>query len=208
MRLRGTAAAMTAALGLAGAWPPASANAAEAFVGLYGHDVTFVGDLVGLGAAGREHGVDLHLGYRTGRVDALRWIGRPQVHVFASVNSQMTSHFGGAGVNWRIPLGGKRFYLRPGMGLVYTTGKVDHPPANIPGLSLAEQDRRASLYYNRIDFGSHVLFEPELALGVDLNDRLALEASYVHLSHGQILASGKNQGLDDAGLRLVWKFGG
>ena len=72
----------------------------------------------------------------------------------------------------------------------------------------AELARRTELYYTRIDFGSHVLFEPELALGVDLNERLAVEASYTHLSTGQIFAQGKNQGLDDAGVRLVWKFGG
>jgi lipid A 3-O-deacylase len=52
-----------------------------------------------------------------------------------------------------------------------------------------------------------VLFEPELALGYDLNDKLVGRAvSYTHLSNGQIFHQGKNQGLDDAGVRLVYKF--
>jgi lipid A 3-O-deacylase len=207
MAFRVGAAAFSAAMVLAGVSAPGQAQASEAFVGLYAHDVTFIGEVIGLGAAGREHGGDLHLGYRTGRVESLRMIWSPHLHAFVSINSQFKSNFAAAGVSWRIPLG-EHVYFRPGMGLAYTDGKTKHPPANVPGLSLAEQDRRASLYYNRIDFGSRVLFAPELALGFDLSDQLALEVSYVHLSHGQIFASGKNQGLDDAGVRLIWKFGG
>jgi hypothetical protein len=204
--IRGRLAAAAAAIGLAFALPAGAAQAAEAFVGVYAHDVTFIGDLVGLGAAGREGGADIHLGYRTGRIDGLKLIWRPQVHVFGSVNTEGTSNFVAAGFDWRVPLGGK-FYFRPGIGLALTDGKTGLPPANVPGLTVEELARRTKLYYTRIDFGSHVLFEPEFALGVDLNDRVALEASYTHLSNGQIFHQGKNQGLDDAGVRLVYKFG-
>lgn len=204
--IRGRLAAVAAALGLACAAPAGAAHAAEAFVGVYAHDVTFIGDLVGLGAAGREGGADIHLGYRTGRIDGLKFIWRPQVHVFGSVNTEGTSNFIAAGFDWRVPLGGK-FYFRPGIGLAYTDGKTGLPPANVPGLTPAELARRTNLYYTRIDFGSNVLFEPEFAFGVDLNDRVAVEASYTHLSNGQIFHQGKNQGLDDAGVRLVYKFG-
>jgi hypothetical protein len=183
------------------------AEASEVFVGVYGHDVTFIGDLVGLGAAGREGGVDVHAGFRTGRIDQLALIWRPQIHAFVSVNSEGTSNFAAVGFNWRIALG-ERFYFRPGIGLAYTDGKTNHPPANVPGLTPAEIQRRTELYYSRIDFGSQVLFEPEFALGYDISDRLAIEASYTHLSHGQIFHQGKNQGLDDAGVRLIWKLGG
>ena len=124
-----------------------------------------------------------------------------------SVNSNNTSNFVAAGLDWRIELGQPGgFYLRPGMGLAYTDGKYGLPPANAPGLSQAEIDRRTKLYYTRIDFGDPVLFEPELALGYEFNDRLSGELSYVHLSNGQIFHQGKNQGLDDAGFRLVYKF--
>jgi lipid A 3-O-deacylase len=206
MAIRVWAGAAAAVLGLACGLSPGAARAGEAFVGVYAHDVTFIGNLVGLGAAGREDGADFHLGYRSGRIEALRFLWRPQVHVFGSLNSEGTSNFVAAGFNWKVPLGGA-FYLRPGMGLAYTDGKINHPPANVGGLTPAELARRTELYYTRIDFGSHVLFEPELAVGYDLSDRLAIEASYVHLSNGQIFAQGKNQGLDDAGVRLVWKFG-
>lgn len=196
------AAAACAAMAIA-----APAFAGEAFLGVYKHDVTFVGKAVGLGAAGREDGVDVHLGYRTDRIESLRWLGKPQVHAMVSINSEDTSNFVAAGFNWRIELGQPGgFYLRPGMGLAYTDGKAGLPPANAPGLTDEERARRTELYYTRIDFGSHVLFEPELALGYDLNDSWSAELSYTHLSNGQIFHQGKNQGLDDVGVRLVYKF--
>lgn len=185
----------------------APALAGEAFVGVYKHDVTFIGEAVGLGAAGREDGVDVHLGYRTDRIESLRWLGKPQVHAMVSINSENTSNFVAAGFNWRIELGQPGgFYLRPGLGLAYTDGETGLPPANAPGLTDEERARRTELYYTRIDFGSHVLFEPELALGYDLNDSWSAELSYTHLSNGQIFHQGKNQGLDDVGVRLVYKF--
>lgn len=206
MRIRGLAAGFLAALGLGFGLGTAQAQASEAFVGVYAHDVTFIGDAIGLGAAGREDGADIHVGYRTGRIDALHVIGRPQVHAFVSINTNNTSNFVAAGFDWRVGIKGP-LYLRPGIGLAYTDGKTELPPANVPGLSQAEIDRRTFLYYHRIAFGSHVLFEPELALGYDVSKSVAVEASYTHLSNGQIFHRGKNQGLDDAGVRLIWKFG-
>ena len=199
--------ALFAAAACAAVAVAAPAFAGEAFVGVYKHDVTFVGNAVGLGAAGREDGVDVQLGYRTNKIESLTWLGKPQVHALISINSENTSNFVAAGFNWKINLGKPGgFYLRPGMGLAYTDGETQLPPANAPGLTDAERARRTNLYYTRIDFGSKVLFQPELGLGYDINDKWSAELSYVHLSNGQIFHQGKNQGLDDAGVRLVYKF--
>lgn len=202
MKIKLLAAAACAALACASA-----GSAGELLVGVYKHDVTFVGEAVGLGAAGREDGVDLHLGYRTDRIDNWRWLGRPQAHAFLSLNSENTSNFVAAGLSWPIDFGAEGgFYFRPGMGLAYTDGETGLPPVNEPGISQAEIDRRLKLYNTRIDFGSKVLFQPELALGYRFNDRWAAEFSYVHLSNGQIFHQGKNQGLDDLGVRLLYAF--
>lgn len=199
--------AMFAAVTAAALASGAPALAGEIFGGLYKHDVTFIGETVGLGAAGREDGFDVHLGYRTDRVESLTWLGKPQVHGFVSINSENTSNFIAAGFSWPIELGAPGgFYLRPGMGLAYTDGEAGLPPVNQPGISPAEIQRRLVLYNTRIDFGSQVLFEPELALGYRFNERWSAELSYTHLSNGQIFAQGKNQGLDDVGVRLVYAF--
>jgi hypothetical protein len=193
--------AAVAALGMAG-----PANAAELLLGAYAHDVTYIGKVVGSGAAGREGGADIELGVRSDRIEALRLIGSPQAHAFVSVNTDNTSNFVAAGLSWRIPLG-ETFYFRPGLGLAYTDGKAGLPPVNAPGLTPAEVQRRLNLYNTRIDFGSHMLFEPELNLGVRLTDRLSAELSWVHISNGEVFHHGKNQGLDDTGVRVVYALG-
>lgn len=183
-----------------------SASAGEVFGGVYAHDVTFIGSAIGVGAAGREGGADFMLGVRSDRLDGLGFIWKPQAHAMVSVNTEGTSHFAAAGLSWPIPLAGK-LYFRPGIGLAYTTGQVGLPPANAPGLSAAELARRLKLYNTRIDFGSKVLFEPEIAFGLKLTEKTSIEASWVHLSNGRILGhSKKNQGMDDAGVRLAWAF--
>ena len=195
---------MLAGLGAAVVSTPAFAQ--QWYVGLYIHDVTLVGEAIGLGAAGRESGTqDLQIGYRTGQLESPRWLGRPQAHAFVSANNKNMSNFGAAGFGWPIALG-ERLYFRPAFGLAYTDGKAGLPPANAANLTPDERARRTHLYYTRIDFGSKLLFNPELALGFKFTDRLAGEFSYNHLSNGQIFHRGKNQGLDDMGVRLVYSF--
>jgi hypothetical protein len=61
----------------------------------------------------------------------------------------------------------------------------------------------ASNYYrtDKIAFGSRILFEPELAIGTQVGDRLAVEASWVHMSHAQVFGR-ENPGIDSFGIRL------
>ena len=64
---------------------------------------------------------------------------------------------------------GDKVYIRPGVGIAVHTGSAANfeDPTN-----------------GKVDFGSRVLFEPELAIGTQINDRMTLEASWVHMSHG------------------------
>ncbi len=174
-----------------------AASASEAWIGVYAHD---------LGPAARERGTqDIQIGYRTERVEAWTYLFKPQVHVLASFNTSKNTHFAAVGLSWPIRLT-DALYIRPGMGIAYTTGEAGLPPANAPGLTQAEIDRRVALNRSRIDFGSKVLFEPELALGYHFSDSWSAELSWTHLSNGQILHQGKNQGLDDVGARLIKRF--
>ena len=201
-----------AAAALSVAWA-GDASAGEVFGGIYGHNVTFIGDNIGIGAVKREDGMDVHIGYRTDKIDALKWIGRPAVHAFVSINSRRTggvskegSDFVAVGFDWPITLFRSPFYIRPGIGLAYTDGQFNLPPANAPNLSAAEAQRRLQLHFGRLDFGDPWQFEPELALGYHLSHHWSTELSYTHISNGQIFHHGKNEGLDDAGVRLNYKF--
>jgi hypothetical protein len=153
----------------------APARADEIFGGLYKHDVSIV-------AVGHmEQGVDFELGWRGPKI--LRAIGGPRPHFLVSLNSAGDTHFAAAGISWRI---GNPVYVRPGVGLAIHTG---------PG----------HFSTDRIWFGSRVLFEPEIGLGVQLTPRASVEASWVHLSHAYIFGR-QNPGVDTVGLRFNYRF--
>jgi len=176
----------------------APAHADDLFGGFYGHAV--------LEAHGREQdSFDTSVGYRTDPIPWLSLIFSPDIHAIVSINSKYRTDFGAVGLDWRIKLS-RHFYFRPGIGLAYTNGEADPPPANAPGLTPAEENARLHIYQTRINFGDPILFEPELALGYAFNKKWALEVSYIHLSNGQILHQGTNEGVDDIGLRLNYHF--
>ena len=80
---------------------------------------------------------------------------------------------------------GSTLYVRPGIGIAVNDGP-----------------RRAYRKGRRADLGSPVTFEPELAFGWRLSPRLALEASWIHLSHATLF-SRQNRGMDSWGLRML-----
>jgi len=171
--------ALTAAAAAALALAAAPAGAQEVFGGVYAHDVNWVT------RSGIERGADVQLGVRGPRLRSLGFLGAPRPYAFVSANSAGDTHFAAAGISWQI---GGRVYVRPGVGVAVHTGPSDFDPAN-----------------RRIYFGSRILFEPELGIGMKLTRRASLEASWVHLSHAQIF-SGQNPGLDTVGVRFNYAF--
>ena len=151
------------------------AQAGEIFGGAYLHDIDSP-----LTASGIENGVDVQLGYRWDR------IGRTplQPYLFAALNTAGETSYAAVGLSAKF---GDRVFIRPGLGIAIHNGSDDK--------------------FNRSDkiaFGSRVLFEPELGLGVRLSDHATIEASWVHMSHAQLFG-GQNPGIDNIGVRLSWK---
>lgn len=155
----------------------APAQASEVFAGLLAHDIE-----TPLTRGGFENGADLELGWRGRR---LGFLGGPSPYAFASVATNGGTHLAAAGLSWRL---GGRLFARPGLGLAVHTRSA-HGVRN--GL--------------RTDLGSRILFEPELGLGYQLSDRVALEATWVHVSHAQLL-SRQNPGMDSIGIRLSYRL--
>ena len=153
---------------------PASASASEAFGGLYIHGVD-----TPLSIGGVEGGMDVQLGWRGGR------IGRTplQPYVFGAINTAGETSYAAAGLSAKF---GDRIFVRPGLGIAVHNGSAKdyEDPTN-----------------GKTDFGSRVLFEPELAVGARLSSRATLEASWVHMSHAQIFGH-QNPGMDNFGVRL------
>lgn len=171
--------ALLAAGALALAFAAVPVAAQEVFAGVYAHgvDTPFTLDT-------GERGVDLELGYRFGRLDALTFIGKPAPYLIASLNTRGDTRFAGAGLSWKIGHG--PIYARPGLGLVVQDG---------PRLRLGANGMRT-------DLGSPVLFEPEIALGTKLSDEVTIEASWTHISHARLFNSRQNPGIDMMGVRI------
>lgn len=156
------------------------AHAGEVFGGLYVHGVDTPFTLGG----SPEGGVDVQLGYRGGPVIPGTKL---EPYVFGALNSQGDTSYAAAGLAWKF---GDRIYVRPGVGLAIHNGSTRN--YSRPG------DRD-------IDFGSRILFEPELGIGARINERLTVEASWVHLSHATLF-SRQNPGIDNIGARVNFKL--
>ena len=148
------------------------ASAGELFGGLYVHDVK-----TPLDKSGIESGVDIQLGYRGGTIGHTPL----QPYIFGALNSAGNTSYAAAGVSAKF---GDKIYIRPGIGLAVHNGS-------------------AADYYrtDKIAFGSRVLFEPEVAVGARVNDRVSIEASWVHMSHATLF-SRENPGIDNLGVRV------
>jgi lipid A 3-O-deacylase len=152
---------------------PTHALAAEFFGGIYVHDVD-----TPLTKSGIENGMDLLAGYRGGKIAATPL----QPYGFVAVNTAGKTNYGAIGLSAKF---GDSVYFRPGLGLAVHTGSTSNH----------------ELTSKKIAFGSRILFEPEVAVGARLNDRLSVEASWIHMSHAQLF-SRQNPGIDNIGVRL------
>jgi lipid A 3-O-deacylase len=158
---------------------PSPAAAGEIFGGLYKHDVPTFLNLSG----NVERGVDLQLGWRGDRIASTPL----QPYVFGALNSAGDTSYAAVGLSARF---GHRLFIRPGLGISVHTGSAK---------------KFQDLNNDKIDFGSRVLFEPEIGVGFDVNDRVSLEASWVHMSHAQLFGR-QNPGIDNIGARLTFRY--
>lgn len=157
----------------------AACRADEASLGLYAHDIPFMGKRV------HEGGEEVVAAWQGDKIARLKFLGSPTPYVIGGVNAQGKTDFVGAGLRWRVNLG-KRLYVQVGNGIALN----DAPTHAVPG---------------RIDAGSHITFEPEGSVGWRLTKRVAVEVSYIHLSHAYLF-SPRNPGLNELGMRMVVKF--
>ncbi|QNP43942.1 acyloxyacyl hydrolase [Sphingomonas daechungensis] len=137
------------------------AQAGEVFGGLYVHDVdTF------LTIAGVEDGMDVQLGWRGDRIGKTPL----QPYAFAAVNTSGNTNYAAVGLSAKF---GKQFFVRPGLGIAVHTGSTKGYQIDGNG---------------KLEFGSRVLFEPELGIGAQITDRTSIEASWVHMSHATLFS--------------------
>ncbi|MGY6532715.1 acyloxyacyl hydrolase [Glycocaulis sp.] len=183
-------AALLACTGLLLMAGPAHAQISELRLGVAGHDLH----------NNTETGVQI-----TGQIvfdspDLLSFAFSPRPYLYGSFNSDGLTNLGAAGLLWTGNFT-ENWSLDLGLGIAYHDGALDIsdlPPDDPVRIRLAE---------TRALLGSRYLFHTQIGLDYAVTRNLAVGVYYEHFSNGQILGQGRNQGLDEIGARISWRFG-
>ena len=114
------------------------------------------------------------------------------------MNTDGNTSYGGVGLEWDWQFA-PGWRLEPGFGYVIHDGAINNPYGS-------GNQQAADFAEDHVLLGSKDLFRTSLALTYDIAPAWAVQGIYEHLSHGQILGTGRNQGLDEIGVRVLWRF--
>lgn len=176
--------------------PQAEAGVDELHVGVMQHNIC----VINCKNADKEDGPNIELQVSFDSPGFLSWAGSPQPYVMASINTAGDTSFGGFGLEWRWDFA-EKWALEPGIGYVIHDGELENPyPDGSP--------EAAAFADEHVQYGSEDLFRTSLGLTYDFEGPFEGQLFYEHLSHGQILGDGRNQGVDQIGIRVGYQFGG
>ena len=150
--------------------------------------------------AEKEDGPAVEVQVNFASPDFLGWAGSPQPYLLVSANVAGDTSFAGVGLEWRLRLG-EHWAFTPGLGYVIHDGELENPyPIGSP--------ENVAFARDHVLLGSRDLFRTSIGFERDFGERWSGQILFVHASHGQILGQGRNQGMDQLGLRLGYTFGG
>jgi lipid A 3-O-deacylase len=173
---------------------PAQAKIEEVRLGAVGNIRSDHGDIV----EGKEEGANIEIELVSSSPDFLNIIGSPRPYAMASINTDDGVSFGGVGVLWRWEFA-DGWAFEPGFGYIIHNGELDNPFLGTSAEGIAFEEEHQLL-------GSRDLFRSSFALEREFGDRAAVQLYWQHMSHGQILDEGRNQGLDFVGMRFLYRF--
>ena len=185
-----------AAASIAGAVSTASAQLVEeARVGVIQHNIC----IANCKNANKEDGPNVEGEVVFASPGFFRYILSPRPYALLSFNTAGDTSYGAVGLMWNWDFA-DGWSLEPSLGYAIHDGAVESP--------FPQGDPRSDAFAkDNILFGSEDLFRTGLAINRDLGENWGLQLQYEHLSHGQILGTGRNQGVDSLGLRAYWRFG-
>jgi lipid A 3-O-deacylase len=199
----------------------AQAQVSEVRLGANIHDI----DWTGLGSgADKERSSAINGEILFEEPEFLKWALSPQPYIGGAVNFEGETSYGGAGLLWRQTFA-ENFYFDFSLGLVVHDGTIEVKASPIvqsvidnatveAGFTDAQRAQFATelaefrvRQNTEIDLGSRILFREQIALGYRWSEQWSGHLFAEHLSHGNILVSGRpNEGLDTFGFRLARHF--
>ena len=193
--MRGTTAGIAAFGALMALAPQARAGIDEIHVGVMAHNIC----VIDCKNADKEDGPNVEFQVSFDSPGFLNWAGSPQPYIMASVNTAGDTSFGGFGLEWRWDFA-EGWAIEPGVGYVIHDGTTENP---FPGGSQANVD----FAQDHLLLGSEDLFRTSIGLTRDFEGPWEGQLFFEHLSHGQIIGSGHNQGVDQIGIRIGYQLG-
>ena len=193
--MRGTTAGIAAFGAIMALAPQAHAGVNEVHVGVMQHNIC----VLDCKNADKEDGPNVEVQVSFDSPDFLHWAGSPQPYIMASVNTAGDTSFGGFGLEWRWDFA-EGWAIEPGVGYVIHDGTTENP---YPGGSQANVD----FSKDHLLLGSEDLFRTSIGLTRDFEGPWEGQLFFEHLSHGQIIGSGHNQGIDQIGIRIGYQLG-
>lgn len=132
--------------------------------------------------------------------DFLDVIWSPKPYLYGSFSTQGYTNLVAAGLAWDGNIT-DRLEIEGSFGISYNDGVDDivHLPPDDP--------YRIETARTRALLGSDWLWRSQVGLDYMIAPRWSAGVYYEHFSHGQILATGRNQALDEAGVRIGYHFG-
>ena len=182
-------------LGTAVIAPAAQAQLVEeARVGVLAHNIC----VTDCKNADKEDGPNLSAELVFASPGVLKWALEPRPFVVVSANLSGETSYGGAGLAWNFDFA-ENWSFEPSIAYVIHNGDTKNP------FRTGTEEARIFGEENLL-LGSEDLFRTGFALNRDFGDRWGLQLIFEHLSHGQILGNGRNQGLDSLGVRTYFRF--
>lgn len=167
------------ALIAAGLSASAHAESREVRIGVLQHDV--------LHLRGRENGADIEVQLLGRPMPSLARLGEPRPVAVVAVNSDGETSFAAIGLVWRREVA-LDWTAEVQFGYAIHDGELDGTTGD------------------RLLLGSRDLFRTQFGLDYRLSGSWSAGVQWDHLSHGQILGQGRNQGIDAAGFRLTRRY--
>lgn len=166
------------ALPLALACVPAQAGVSEFRLGVFNHDIGFLGH-------DKEGGADINAEALFESPGFLKAAWAPRPHLGVSVNTQGDTSQIYAGLTWTYEPFQKVF-------IDFSLGGSAH------------NGERHTLDPDRKSLGSHVLFRESLSLGYRIDDHHSISVAFDHESNANLASS--NEGLNNLGIRWGYRF--
>jgi lipid A 3-O-deacylase len=175
---------------------PAEAGVEKVHVGVLAHNIC----IQNCDSADKEEGQNIELQLDFNSPGFLDFAFSPAPYLIVSGNTAGDTSYYGAGLEWSFGFA-EHWSVEPSLGYIIHDGATELPYAS-------GTPEAAEFSANNVLLGSKDLFRLSLGVTHDLPGPWAAQFMVLHLSHGQMLGSGRNQGLDQAGLRLSYAFGG